>query len=155
MNDGLWSNTDWRVKVLAIVFLLSLSFTWAVHNWMDAITALPPWQQFLMVMLPIYIVGAVMIGIGIKDGLRTATGVLSVIAATHLIAPPYVVSQMGVLSNAALATATIESMLLVFYAGFLPLELVWYAVYPFTFTVFIGIGLFLLSKSEFRRAVHG
>lgn len=151
-----WYNKqDWRVRFIILISLFAIGFTWVVTSQIGTINRLDVPIQFLMVTVTLLLVGSYVVGMGMRAGVRATLGTISVMLATDLLLPPYIVSMNGVLAQVDMSGATIAALLQWAYTAIhIPLSVMWFFVYPISFVLLMTIGVITLSQGQFRRSLR-
>lgn len=154
MTETFFDKQDWRTRIMIMVVVFTLAFSWFMFENIGGLNQMPVINQAL-IPLAMYTAGALVVGLGLRDGLKGILGTISVLAGVDLMIPPYVVSTSGeVASTVDLAGSGIEVLFHQIWTGFgVPASQAWWFVYPISFILLMGIGVFTLSKTDFKDAV--
>jgi hypothetical protein len=133
---------------IAIVYALIINPNVQSINNMD-------WTSQFAITIGLLFVVAWLVGAHINGSMKRLVGLLCIFLAVDLFVPPLLVSTDGTLAQADVIGGCMDTMMYQLWSHLgISGELLWYFVYPISFVIFMGAGLFLLSRKGFQSALR-
>lgn len=144
----------WKSRTFLILVGVALVYALLIHPNIESINNLN-WESQFLLTIGLLIIVAWLVGAHINGSAKKLIGLLCIFLAVDLFVPPLLVGTDGVLADADVIGGCMDTMMYMAWTEIgVQQEHVWYFVYPISFVIFMGAGLYLLSRKGFQKALQ-